>query len=183
MSDARLTPDVSSSDHAEGPPDAPVTLVEYGDYECPHCGAAHPIVAALRKQFAGKLRFVFRNFPLREAHPHAEHAAESAEAVAELGGNESFWKMHDTIYDNQDALDDESLVGYATDAGANGEQVRDALAKRTYNPHVRADFNSGVRSGVNGTPTFFINGKRFDGDWSNPGEFAAALTAAASHHG
>ncbi|MEO6876948.1 MAG: thioredoxin domain-containing protein, partial [Gemmatimonadaceae bacterium] len=167
---------------AAGPANAPVTLVEYGDYECSHCGAAHPIVLSIRKQFAGTLRFVFRNFPLREAHPHAAHAAEAAEAVAELGGNESFWKMHDLLYDNQDALDDESLVRYATSAGVDGDMVRNALAARTYSPRVRADFNSGVRSGVNGTPTFFINGVRFDGNWQDEDDFAAALEAAAADH-
>jgi protein-disulfide isomerase len=105
MSDAQLTPAVSDDDHAEGPATARVTLVEYGDYECPHCGAAHPILVELRERFAGKLRFVFRNFPMREAHPHAEHAAEAAEAVADLGGGDEFWTMHDTIFENQDALD------------------------------------------------------------------------------
>ncbi len=183
MSDARLTPAVGSTDHADGPAGAPVTLVEYGDYECSHCGTAHPIVVSIRKQLAGTLRFVFRNFPLREAHPHAEHAAEAAEAVAELGGNESFWKMHDLLYDNQDALDIESLTRYAAEAGVDGGLVRDALAARTYSPRVRADFTGGVRSGVNGTPTFFINGVRFDGNWEDEGDFAAALRAAAAHRG
>ncbi|HEY4218671.1 MAG TPA: thioredoxin domain-containing protein [Gemmatimonadaceae bacterium] len=178
MSDAQLTPDVRDSDHVEGPASAHVTLVEYGDYECPHCGAAHPIVASLRKRLAGKMRFVFRNFPLREAHPHAEHAAEAAEAVAALGGNDAFWKMHDTIFDNQDALDDENLAEYAEDCGVDEEKLFDALDEHTYSARVRADFNSGVRSGVNGTPTFFINGERFDGNWEDERAFEAALNAA-----
>src|SRR5207248_1948729 len=93
MSDSRLTPDVSERDHVDGPSDAHATLVEFGDYECPYCGMAYPIVKELQQRFVGQLRFAFRNFPLSESHPHAEHAAESAEAVADLGGSASFWAM------------------------------------------------------------------------------------------
>jgi len=178
MSDSRLTPDVGDRDHIDGPSDALATLVEFGDYECPYCGMAYPIVKELRKRFTNQIRFVFRHFPLSEAHPHAEHAAESAEAVAELAGKGSFWAMHDVLYENQNALDDTSLAEYAGQVGADADAVARALASGTYRPRVRSDFKSGVRSGVNGTPTFFINGARFDGDWQDVDEFALALQGA-----
>jgi protein-disulfide isomerase len=178
MSDSRLTPDVSDHDHVDGTSDAQATLVEFGDYECPYCGMAYPIVKELRQRFTGQLRFAFRNFPLSESHPHAEHAAESAEAVADLAGNASFWAMHDALYENQNALDDKSLADYADEVGADADAVARALATGAYRLRVRADFKSGVRSGVNGTPTFFINGTRFDGDWQNVEEFALALEGA-----
>jgi protein-disulfide isomerase len=175
----QLTPEVRDSDHIDGPHDAPVTLVQYGDYECPHCGAAYPILKKLKQHFGDRLRFVFRNFPLSESHPHAEHAAEAAEAVADLGGDAEFWAMHDSLYEHQDALEDEDLASYASDVGVDGESVLRALDDQTYRPRVRADFKSGIVSGVNGTPTFFINGTRFDGDWSDVETFARALQAEA----
>ena len=159
---SRLTPAVSDSDHRGGPDDAPVTLVEYGDYECPHCGRAHPIVQEVRRRMGVRLRFVFRNFPLAEAHPHAVHAAEVAEAAAVQG---KFWEMHDLLYERQDALEDQDLVGYARDLGLDAGQVKQELASGAHESRVRQDFRSGVRSGVNGTPTFFINGARHDGSW------------------
>lgn len=178
MSDSHLTPDVGDRDHVDGPSDALATLVEFGDYECPFCGMAYPIVKELRQRFIGQIRFAFRNFPLSESHPHAEHAAESAEAVAELAGNASFWAMHDALYENQNALDDESLADYADEVGADADAVARALASGAYRSRVRSDFKSGVLSGVNGTPTFFINGARFDGVWQNVDEFALALQGA-----
>jgi protein-disulfide isomerase len=139
-----------------------VTLVEYGDYECPHCGRAYPIVKAIQKLMAGRLRFVFRNFPLREVHPHAEHAAEAAEAA---GGQGKFWDMHDRLFERQFALDDENLIEYAAELGLDVERFAEELAEGVYAPRVREDFRSGVLSGVNGTPTFFINGVRDDDSW------------------
>jgi protein-disulfide isomerase len=180
VSTATLTPDVNHSDHVDGPANAPVTLVQYGDFECPYCGAAYPIVKELGRRFGEQIRFVFRHFPLSEAHPHAEHAAEAAEAVAELGGEDDFWVMHDMLYENQDALEDEDLVGYATEVGVDGNAVARALDAGTYRTRVRADFKSGIRSGVNGTPSFFINGVRFDGEWSDVEEFAEAIQSAES---
>jgi protein-disulfide isomerase len=178
-----LRPDVHDKDHSIGPANAPVTLVEYGDYECPHCYRAHPIVTAIRKQLGAKLRFVFRNFPLTEIHPHALHAAEAAESVAAHAGASAFWAMHDAIYEHQqdsdDALDDAHLVEYAAACGADSAQVKTDLDSNAFEEHVKADFLSGVRSGVNGTPTFFINGARFEGDWTNPKTFASALEEAA----
>jgi len=182
---SNLRPDVDAEDHAIGPVDAPVTLVEYGDYQCPHCYRAHPIVAALRKRLGDRLRFVFRNFPLSEGHPNALHAAEAAESVAAHAGANVFWLMHDAIYQHQqdsaDALDDAHLIKYAADAGADPSVVQRDLDNEAFAERVHDDFTSGVRSGVNGTPTFFINGLRFDGDWADPDKFLAALEAAAKY--
>ena len=153
---------VSDRDHAQGPADAPVTLVEYGDYECPHCGRAYPIVKELQRRLGAQLRFVFRNFPLREMHPHAVRAAEAAEAAAAQG---QFWEMHDTLFEHQWSLTDRSLLEYAAALGLDTVRFEQDLSARTHEPRVREDFRSGVRSGVNGTPTFFINGVRYDGSW------------------
>lgn len=178
-----LRPDVSDQDHSIGPANAPVTLVEYGDYECPYCFQAHPIVTALRALLGDKVRFIFRNFPLTQLHPHAYHAAEAAESVAANAGADAYWIMHDTIFEHQqdsrDALDDAHLVRYAATAGADPNQVERDLEESRFEDRVRDDFRSGVRSGVNGTPTFFINGQRFDGDWTDPREFGSALQDAA----
>jgi protein-disulfide isomerase len=157
-----LIPAVSSHDHSQGDPSAPVTLVEYGDYECPYCGAAHPIIKALQRHFGDRLRFVFRNFPLTQAHPRAEPAAEAAEAAGAQG---KFWPMHDAIYTHQTALDDEHLVKYAEGAGVDPSVVIDALARHNHAARIRQDFMSGVRSGVNGTPSFFINGQKYEGNY------------------
>jgi protein-disulfide isomerase len=174
---------VHENDHSIGPIDAPVTLVEYGDYECPFCREAHPIVQQLQRQFGPQLRFVFRNFPLTQVHPHALGAAEAAESVAASAGSDAFWRMHHAIFDHQrdsrDALDQAHLIGYAGDSGADPVQVTRDLVNGTFEAKVKADFISGIRSGVNGTPTFFINGRRFEGDWTDRRMFAAALDEAA----
>lgn len=178
-----LRPDVSERDHSLGSADAPVTLVEYGDFQCPHCYRAHPIVTSIRKQLGDQLRFVFRNFPLAELHPEAMHAAEAAESVAASAGDQAYWAMHDLIYEHQqdswDALDDQHLVRYASKAGADSKQVQRDLNDGTFEARVRTEFLGGVRSGVNGTPTFFINGRRFEGDWTNVPAFIGALREAA----
>jgi protein-disulfide isomerase len=163
---------VSEEDHIRGPDDAPVTLVEYGDYECPHCGRAYPIVKELERRLGLRLRFVFRNFPLTESHPHAAHAAEAAEAA---GARDRFWEMHDMLFEHQEALDDGYLARYASELGIDGASVLRDVADGVYEGRVRADFMGGVRSGVNGTPTFFIGGERFDGDWTDVDSFAARL--------
>jgi protein-disulfide isomerase len=139
-----------------------VTLVEYGDYECPHCGRAHPIVKAVQERFGDQLCFVFRHFPLTQIHPHAQRAAEAAEAAGAQG---AFWEMHDLLYENQDALGDVHLIGYAATLDLDVERFAEELADGTYSRRVREDFLSGVRSGVNGTPTFFVNGRRHDAPW------------------
>ena len=156
----RLTLPVGARDHIRGPATAPITLLEYGDYQCPFCGEAAPIVDEVQRRLGDKLRFVFRNFPLTEMHPHAEHAAEAAEAAAAHG---KFWEMHDALYANQDALDDRHLAEYAASLGIKAGEIQKALTGHAYGDRIREDFMSGVRSGVNGTPTFFINGVRHDG--------------------
>jgi protein-disulfide isomerase len=165
-----LTLAVSARDHTRGPAEAPVTLVEYGDYECPHCGRAYPIVKQIQQRMGAHLRFVFRNFPLKESHPHAEHAAEAAEAAGAQG---KFWEMHDRLFDRQFALEDENLLEYATELGLDAKRLGADLVARRFQPRVREDFRSGVTSGVNGTPTFFINGARYDADWDVESLFAA----------
>jgi protein-disulfide isomerase len=172
---SRLTPPLSSADHSVGPDDAPVTLVEYGDYECPYCGDAHAIVLAVRQRMGPRLRFVFRNFPLSEIHPHALHAAEAAEAAAEQG---KFWEMHDALYEHQEALEDADLIRYAQALGLDAERVERDLASDIYEPRVREQFRSGVRSGVNGTPTFFIDGNRYDESWDADSLLEALESAA-----
>jgi protein-disulfide isomerase len=176
MSDGGLTPPVSAQDHGAGPEDAPVTLVEYGDYECPYCGMAHPIVQRAQQELGNQLRFVFRNFPLAEAHPHARLAAQAAEAAGAQG---KFWEMHDMLFEHQDALEPQDIVGYAKAIGLDIGRFERDMEAGTFAKKVRDDFRSGVRSGVNGTPTFFVNGERYDGSWANEQAFINALRNAA----
>ena len=174
--------EVHEADHVAGRADAPVTLVEYGDFECPHCYRAHPIVKEMRHRMGDNLRFVFRNFPLTQVHPHALDAAMAAESVNASHGIAAYWAMHDQLYthqqDSSDALDRAHLAGYANAVGGNGASVLADLASGRFEARVANDFTSGVRSGVNGTPTFFINGRRFDGDWTRPDVFQSALESA-----
>ena len=179
MKQGTLTPPVGPDDHAHGPSNAPITLVEYGDYECPHCGRAYRVLQQVLRELGDDIRFVFRNFPLNEAHPHAGVAAEAAESVAARGGEDAFWAMHDLIYENQDALQPDDLIEYAGAADVNPADVADDLASGAFRDRVRRDFRNGMRSGVNGTPTFFVNGRRFEGDWTDPDAFVAALQNAA----
>ncbi len=174
---AELTLPVSEDrDHIQGPADAPVTLVEYGDYECPYCGAAYPIIKEVQSRMGDRLRFVFRNFPISTSHPHAEQAAEAAEAAA---SQRKFWEMHDLLYENQEHLDDADLHRYADQLGLDVRVFDQELAEHVRAERVREDFMSGVRSGVNGTPTFYINGARHDGGYQVD-ELLAALEAAAA---
>lgn len=170
---------VNGDDHVHGDADAPVTLVEYGDFQCPHCARAHPIVRQLQERLGGQLRFVFRNFPLTESHPQALHAAMAAESVAALGGAEAYWRMHALIFEHaqesRTALSDRHLVKWGEEAGVDGGAVQRALDEGTYEDRVRTDFMGGVRSGVNGTPTFFVNGARYDDDWTDVDTFEEAL--------
>jgi protein-disulfide isomerase len=172
---SELTPPVSSEDHRAGPEDAPVTLVEFGDFECPHCGRAYPIVRQIQKVMGPSLRFVFRHFPLRQVHPHAERAAEAAEAAGAQG---EFWGMHDLLFANQAALEDADLLAYASALGLDVDQFTSELESGRHAERVGRDFRSGVRSGVNGTPTFFINGVRHDAPWDLPTLSAAVRLAA-----
>jgi protein-disulfide isomerase len=146
-------------DHIEGASSATVTLVQYGDYECPYCGEAYPIIKDVQAQMGDRLRFVFRNFPISTSHPHAEHAAEAAEAADAQG---EFWRMHDLLYERQRHLADEDLHAYAEELGLDVERFDKEMAEHVHAARVREDFMSGVRSGVNGTPTFYINGVRHD---------------------
>lgn len=157
-----LTEQVSERDHVMGDLSAPLTLVEYGDYECGHCATAHGIVSQVQERIGERMRFVFRNFPLTQIHPHAQHAAEAAEIAAR---QQLFWEMHDTLFENHGRLTDENLTEYAERVGLEPERFRADLSEHTAAERVREDFHSGLMSGVNGTPTFFINGKRHDGGW------------------
>jgi len=163
MSRTHLKPPVGPADHMLGGEDAEVTLTEYGDFECPYCGAAYPVLKRVQQRLGGRLRFVFRHFPIGESHPHAVHAAEAAESVTAHGGGKAFWAMHDLLFEHQRALDDVSLARYATRAGVDGDAVLEDLIEEKYQEQVRQSFLSGVRSGVNGTPTLFIDGIRYDG--------------------
>jgi protein-disulfide isomerase len=168
---ATLRVPVTSADYIRGPAIAPVTLVEYGDYECPHCGLAQPEVMRVLDHFHESVRLVFRHFPLNQIHPHAEPAAETAEFA---GGHRLFWEMHDHLFENQDRLGLALFLALAEALNLSQEELTGALASGTFTPKVRADFMGGVRSGVNGTPTFFINGRRHDGAYAFE-ELAAAV--------
>jgi protein-disulfide isomerase len=169
-----LTPPVNERDHVAGSPLASVTLVEYGDYECPYCGAAHPVVNEVRRRLGARLRFAFRHFPLTRIHPHAERAAEAAEAAGAQG---RFWQMHDMLYEHQAALEDEDLPVYAQALDLDLRRFASDLENGVHVPKIRTDFMSGVRSGVNGTPTFFINGWRHDGGYDLQSLLAAVSAA------
>lgn len=170
-----LTPPVGDRDHVLGPAEAPVTLVEYGDYECPYCGMAYPMVVSILERMGDSIRFAYRHFPLTQLHPHAQHAAEMAEAADTKG---KFWPMHAMLYTNQHALEDEDLISYVAQLGIHPDWAAHSLETHTLAPRVREDFMSGVRSGVNGTPTFFINGVRHDGPWDEPTLLEALQSAA-----
>jgi protein-disulfide isomerase len=155
-----LTIAVSDDDHIQGDRAAKCSLVEYGDYQCPYCGQAYPVVKKLQKHFGKRLSFVFRNFPLSKMHQWAEPAAEVAEFAGTHG---KFWEMHDLLYENQERLGNALFLELIDALDLSPSQLQTALAEQTYRARVRADFAGGVRSGVNGTPTFFINGQRYDG--------------------
>ena len=147
-------------DHISGSADGLIRLLEYGDYECPFCAEVQPIVKEIQRRLSDDLLFGFRNFPLTNIHPHAEHAAEAAEAA---GTQKNFWGMHETLFENQGALDDGDLAEYAAELGLDETRLIREVTSSVYAPRIREDFKSGVRGGVNGTPTFFINGERYDG--------------------
>lgn len=156
---------VSSTDHIQGDKHASVTLVEYGDYQCPYCGMAYSILKKLQKHFASDLRFVFRNFPLTEIHPFAEPAAELAEFAASYG---KFWEMHDLLYEHQQDLSLDLFVELGRVLDLPKADLTEAIEKRFFREKVQKDFIGGIRSGVNGTPTFFINGYRYNGSYELP---------------
>jgi protein-disulfide isomerase len=167
---AELTPPLSAEDHVDGPERAELELVMYGDFQCPYCTAAYPIVRRIRDQLAGRLLFAFRHFPLREIHPDAERAAETAEAAAAQG---AFWQMHDRMYESAGALSREDLIGYASELGLDSERVGAELDSGVHQARVQRDFDSGMASGVTGTPGFFVGGRLYGGSFD-----AQSLTAA-----
>lgn len=174
---ARLTRPIGPRDHVLGPPDASVTLLEYGDFECPYCGAAHAVVKELRESLGDRVRFAFRHFPLSQIHPHAERAALAAESAGRQG---RFWEMHDLLFENQDALEDDDLLRYAASLGLDMAAFAAGMEDEELQERVREDFVSGVRSGVNGTPTFFINGVRHEGSYQLPVLLRALSEASAA---
>jgi protein-disulfide isomerase len=170
----RLTLPVGRRDHVRGPATAPLTLLEYGDYECPFCAAARPVVDQVVQIMGDQLRFAYRHFPLTQIHPHAQQAAEAAEAAAAQG---RFWEMHDLLFEHQDRLAARDLLAYASTLGLDAPRFAIELNTHAHAPRVREDFLSGVRSGVNGTPTFFINDLRHNGGYDLE-SLLTALTAA-----
>jgi protein-disulfide isomerase len=161
---------ISDRDHAVGTPSAPVAVVEYGDYQCPFCGAAFPVVDELLKLRGPVMRFAYRHFPLTNVHPHAQYAAEAAESAGAQG---KYWEMHDWLFTHQHQLQPPLVAAAAAQLGLDQDAFTKAIAARTYLPKVQEDFMTGLRSGVNGTPTFFVNGLRHDGPAT-----IAALTSA-----
>jgi len=182
MNAPSLHPPVGPEDHIQGSDDAEVTLVEYGDFECPYCGAAYPILKRVQQRLGRRLRFVYRHFPIAELHPHAEPAAEASESVAAQGGPDAFWPMHDLLFEHQRRLKYDDLARYAEQAGAQGDLVLNDLDEGRYRERVRESFMSGARSGVNGTPTLFIDGIRYDGPRDEE-KLVAALTLVANQAG
>jgi protein-disulfide isomerase len=166
---------VGANDHVQGTGKAKVTLVEYGDFECPYCGQAYPIVKQVQEHFGDRLRFVFRNFPLKELHPHALEAAETAEFAAASG---KFWPMHDLLFENQERFDTATFLALAGELGLAPGALEKALRDRTFEGRVHQDFTGGVRSGVNGTPTFYVNGTRHDDSYDFEVLVAAIESAA-----
>jgi protein-disulfide isomerase len=154
----RLAVPVGPDDHVRGPDDAPVTMVEYGDFECPYCGIAYPVVKSLEATYGPKLRVVFRSFPLAQ-HPHAEAAAEAAEFAAD---HDKFWPLHDVLYEHQHALDERHLLGYARDLGLDTGELTTALRERTYAGIIDDVKQGGEESGIPGTPAFFLNDILFE---------------------
>jgi len=176
----RLTLPVGARDHIQGTSDAPLVLVEYGDYQCPYCGAAYPIVKKVQKELGTQLRFVFRNFPITNAHPYAEWAAETAEAASAQG---RFWEMHDYLYENQGSLGDEAFFAkYEKKLKLDSAKIGREVAQQAHSARIEEDYMSGIRSGVNGTPTFFINGVRYDG-YPELGPMVSALQKAGKPSG
>jgi protein-disulfide isomerase len=158
----RLLLPINDEDHVYGPASADFTLVEYGDYECPDCGRLFQIIRDLQATLGDRLQIVYRHYPLNGIHPHAEEAAEAAEAA---GGQNRFWEMHDLLFQNQSALQRKNLLAYGTILSLDMDRFRRELKKRVYEDRVREDFRRGVQNGVYKTPGLFLNGVRHDGAW------------------
>ena len=171
---ARLRIPVTERDHVRGPVDAPVTIVEYGDFQCRFCGAAYPNLAEVLRQRADMVRLAYRHFPITNVHPYAESAAETAEAAAARG---RFWEMYDWLYQHQDQLDPVHLSLGVEQIGLSPEEIAAEVGRQEYADRVRQDFVGGIRSGVNGTPTLFVNDVRHDGGY-DLAELLAVVDAA-----
>jgi protein-disulfide isomerase len=165
-----LTSPLSAEDHVDGPDRAELELVMYGDFQCPYCTAAYPILRRVRDQLGPRLLFAFRHFPLRDIHPDAERAAEASEAAAAQG---AFWEMHDRMYESRGALGREDLIGYAEELGLDSGRATEELDSELHRPRVQRDLDSGTASGVTGTPGFFVGGRLHHGSFD-----AASLIAA-----
>ena len=151
---------VNEHDHAQGPPGADLVLVTYADFECPHCALVHPVVMEVARELRDSLRLVYRHFPLTDLHPHAQRAAEAAEAAAKQG---RFWEMASQLFAHQDQLEDEFLLRYAKKSSVDAKRVSKELESGVHAARVRSDYLGGLRSGVQGTPSLFINGERYEG--------------------
>jgi Na+:H+ antiporter, NhaA family len=169
-----LTPPLSAEDHVDGPSGAELELVMYGDFQCPYCTAAYPIVKRVRDQLAARLLFGFRHFPLRDVHPDAQRSAEASEAAAAQG---AFWEMHDRLYEARGALSQGDLIGYAAELGLDADRVAVELGSSAHAPRVQRDLDSGLASGVTGTPGFFVAGRQHAGSF-DAASLIAALEAA-----
>jgi protein-disulfide isomerase len=167
---SELTPPLSAEDHCDGPNGAELELVMYGDFQCPYCTAAYPIVKRVRDQLAGRLLFAFRHFPLRDIHPDAQRAAEASEAAAAQG---AFWPMHDQLYESGGALAQGELIAQAAELGLDADRLAAELDSSLHAPRVQRDVDSGLASGVTGTPGFFVAGRLHTGSFD-----AASLIAA-----
>jgi len=155
----------NNQEHVWGNPNGPIELIEYADYQCPYCRQAYYMLKEVKKQLGNDLKFVFRNFPIPELHAHAIHAA----VVAEIAGaQDKFWEMHDTLFENQKKLDDPYLFKYAEDLGLDMKRFEEDLENESFFRKVNQDYESGIKKGVQGTPTFFINGELFNGNWMDP---------------
>jgi protein-disulfide isomerase len=167
---SKLIPPVSERDHIQGPLQAPLELLEFGDYQCPHCGVAYSMIKQIQKKLGKRLKFIFRNFPLSEAHPDAFQAAVATEAAAKQN---RFWEMHDILFEHQSRLEKEAILKYAKELGLNLKDFENDLQETSLAAKVEADFESGIKSGVNGTPSFYINKNMYRG----PYEYDALLEA------
>jgi protein-disulfide isomerase len=172
---AELTPPLSAEDHVDGPERAELELVMYGDFQCPYSAAAYPVIRRIRDQLSSRLLFAFRQFPLREIHPDAQRAAEAAEAAAAQG---AFWQMHDRMFESNGALSREDLIGYAAELGLDSDRVAAELDSGAHAPRVQRDLDSGVASGVMGTPGFFVGGRNYGGSYDAQSLIAALETSA-----
>lgn len=153
---------INENDHVQGLADASIEIIEYGDFQCPYCRKANNVVKEIQKELGESIKFVFRNFPLTELHPNALHSALAAEAAALQN---KFWDMHDILFENQKYLDDENLIQYAKIIGLDEKRFEKDFSKNEVIQKVKEDYSSGEKNGVEGTPTFFVNGKIYRGNW------------------